>query len=92
MSNGLLVTLRPKAYRDIEPDNVKILLDSTDHVVLSIMAANPFISITGISSESNLSIKTVRYHIDKLRKNNIISREGGKRGGKWIINIGPLQR
>ena len=56
------------------------------------MAANPFISITGISSESNLSIKTVRYHIDKLRKNNIISREGGKRGGKWIVNIGPLQQ
>ncbi len=79
MSNGLLVTLRPKAHHDAGLDNVEVILDPVDRMIISIMAANPSVSIVGISSESGLSIKSVRHHIDKLRKNGVISREGGKK-------------
>ena len=87
MSNGLLVTLRPKTYRNIDPDNVGLVLDQIDHTILSMMMANPSVSITEISSESDLSIRIVRYRIEKLRKKNIISREGSKKAGRWVVNI-----
>ena len=87
MSNGLLVTLRPKTYRNTDPDNVGFVLDQIDHRILSIMTANPSVSITEISSESDLSIRIVRYRIEKLRKKNIISREGSKKAGRWVVNI-----
>ncbi len=34
-----------------------------------------------------LSIRIVRYHIEKLRKKNVISREGSKKAGRWVVNI-----
>ena len=87
MSNGLLVTLRPKTYRNIDPENIGLVLDQIDHTILSIMTANPSVSITEISSESDLSIRIVRYRIEKLRKKNVISREGSKKAGRWVVNI-----
>lgn len=87
MSNGLLVTLRPKTYRNTDSDNIGFVLDQIDHTILSIMTANPSVSITEISSESDLSIRIVRYRIEKLRKKNVISREGSKKAGRWVVNI-----
>ena len=87
MSNGLLVTLRPKTYRNTDPDNIGLVLDQIDHTILSIMTANPSVSITEISSESDLSIRIVRYLIEKLRKKNVISREGSKKAGRWVVNV-----
>ena len=87
MSNGLLVTLHPKTYRNIDPENIGLVLDQIDHTILSIMTANPSVSITEISSESDLSIRIVRYRIEKLRKKNVISREGSKKAGRWVVNI-----
>ena len=87
MSNGLLVTLRPKTYRNTDPDNIGFVLDQIDHTILSMMVANPSVSITEISSESDLSIRIVRYRIEKLRKKNVISREGSKKAGRWVVNI-----
>ncbi|WP_400149963.1 winged helix-turn-helix domain-containing protein [Candidatus Methanarcanum hacksteinii] len=76
-----------KTYRNIDPENIGLILDQIDHTILSIMTANPSVSITEISSESDLSIRIVRYHIEKLRKKNVISRESSKKAGRWIVNI-----
>lgn len=86
MSNGLLVTLRPKTRRDIAAGDVEAVLDPGDCAIISILKANPSASVAEISSETGLSNRIVRYRIDKLRKKDIVTREGSKKTGKWIID------
>ncbi len=89
-SNYLLVTLRPKKELPLKTDNVDYVLDENDLAIIDIITAEPYVTVSEISLMLNLSIKIVRNHIDRLRKNNIVSREGSKRTGKWVVrNLQP---
>lgn len=85
MSNGLLVTLRPMVRHSVAVDDIEEALDPTDRIILSIMIADPSASIARVSSETELSNRIVRYRIDKLREKGIVTREGSKKTGKWIV-------
>ena len=85
MSNGLLVTLRPMVRHSVAVDDVEEALDPTDRIILSIMIADPSASIARISSETGLSNRIVRYRLDKLREKDIVTREGSKKTGNWIV-------
>ena len=41
---------------------------------------------TQIAAETGISINGVKYHIKKLRSEEIIGREGGRKEGRWIVN------
>ena len=83
--NYLLAILRPKKELPHKSDNVDFVLDDKDWVIIDIMSVDPYITIDEIISKSNLSTKIVRTRIKRLSENNIISREGSRRTGKWIV-------
>ena len=46
---------------------------------------NPRITIKEMAEKIGMSKNGIVYSIDKLRKKNIISREGAQKNGKWVI-------
>ena len=46
---------------------------------------NGTISVKELGKKLNVSERTVRYEIDKLREKGIIIREGSTKAGKWIV-------
>lgn len=59
--------------------------DSKEWQILEKISENPVISLDELCNYVGLKRGGIRYHIDKLRKMGILSREGTK-GGKWIIH------
>ena len=53
--------------------------------IVSIIEADPYVSIASIGHESGLSVKTVRNLIDEMRKDNLIVRIGPDKGGYWQL-------
>ena len=49
------------------------------------MKLNPNISQEEIAAEVGISINGVKYHIRKLRGEKLITREGGRKEGRWIV-------
>ena len=53
--------------------------------IVSIIEADPYVSIASIAHESGLSVKTVRNLIEEMRKDNLIVRIGPDKGGYWQL-------
>ena len=60
--------------------------DNIENLVLSILKDNPSISRREISIQLNVSDSTIKRTLSRLKKTNLIKREGSTRNGKWIIN------
>lgn len=60
--------------------------DNIENLVLSILKDNPLISRREISIQLNVSDSTIKRTLSRLKKTNLIKREGSTRNGKWIIN------
>ena len=52
---------------------------------LSLIQENSFITISQLSDIIGVSKSAVNQQIIKMRKSEIIRREGADKGGKWII-------
>ena len=63
-----------------------IKITGTENKILSMIAENPRITIMEMAERIGMSKNGIIYSMDKLRKENIISREGAQKNGKWIIN------
>ena len=57
----------------------------TTHKVFSIIVDNPAITRNELAEILKITPDGAKYHIDKLRKDSIIKRVGGKKGGHWEI-------
>ena len=53
--------------------------------IVSIIEADPYVSIAAIAHESGFSVKTVRNLIGEMRKDNLIVRIGPDKGGYWQL-------
>ena len=53
--------------------------------IVSIIEADPYVSIAAIACESGFSVKTVRNLIEEMRKDNLIVRIGPDKGGYWQL-------
>lgn len=60
--------------------------DNIENLVLSILKDNPSISRREISIQLNVSDSTIKRTLSRLKKTNLIKREGSTQNGKWIIN------
>lgn len=60
--------------------------DNIENLVLSILKDNPSISRREISIQLNVSDSTIKRTLSRMKKTNLIKREGSTRNGKWIIN------
>ena len=56
--------------------------------IIDSMMENPKISRKEISKILNINISAVQKHLEKLKKEGIIRREGGDFGGSWQVIVG----
>lgn len=64
------------------------ILSGKEKSILRFIEETPAISQREIAEKIGLSADGVRYHINKLRKNGILRRIGGTKGGRWEIVSG----
>jgi predicted HTH transcriptional regulator len=53
--------------------------------ILDLISKDSTISITQLSTTTNITRSTIQKHIDNLKDKGIIRREGADKGGKWVI-------
>ena len=59
---------------------------SIQEQIVFLMQNNPKITAKKMASEINeISVSGVRYHINKLKENGVITRVGSTKSGKWIV-------
>ncbi len=54
-------------------------------LILEAIKLNPQITVAEIAEQCGLTYNGAYYHIDKLRKEGKISRQGADKGGEWVI-------
>ena len=59
--------------------------EKTDKKILSLIQENPFVTILQLSDVIGVSKSAINQQIIKLRKAEVIRREGADKGGKWVI-------
>ena len=60
-------------------------LDEIDSRIIKVIESNPSISQRKIAVLVGVSYDTVRYHMEDMRKQEIIARKGNGRSGSWIV-------
>ncbi len=60
---------------------------TTKEILINAVRQNPHITVKELAVLLGLTDDGVRYHIDKLRKDGILSREGSTKKGKWVVNL-----
>ena len=58
----------------------------TRDMVVELLKAEPEITQSEMAKRLGKTIDGIRYHIDKLKEEQIIERVGGDKGGYWKIN------
>jgi ATP-dependent DNA helicase RecG len=53
--------------------------------ILRMLKLNPDISTREMAQKMDISYGSLRHHLEKMRKEDIIKREGADKGGKWVI-------
>lgn len=53
---------------------------------MTLIEANPYISVSAMAEECGMSVKAIRSLIDELRKDKLIERVGPNRGGYWKLS------
>jgi ATP-dependent DNA helicase RecG len=76
-----------KTEKGIEKSIEKIIVPSLKNTekILKLMAGNPFITTAQLSKSIGISVAAINKQIAKLKKQNLLNREGADKGGKWII-------
>lgn len=79
--------------KDGPKDGLKELTDR-QKVIVEMIIANPFLSAKTISEKMSekmsekegVNERTIERDIAKLKKLGVLTREGGRKEGKWVIN------
>ncbi|MBO4417523.1 MAG: HTH domain-containing protein [Bacteroidales bacterium] len=53
--------------------------------IISLMRSSPTISFAELALALNVAERTIARDIARLRKENKIKRQGGDKGGEWVI-------
>lgn len=83
---GMLVTLYRSTKVSANDTLNDTLKDTLENRVLQSIKSNPNITQSIMADTLGVSVITIKRVIRQMTDNNIISREGGKRYGHWIIN------
>ncbi len=78
----------PAVQPEFVPDNNSELIPISDRqrAIIRAIAANPYITINGISNVTGLSSSTIDYNLSRLTKAGIVTRIGSDKSGKRGIN------
>ena len=70
--------------QNVVKDVVKELSDR-QRVLVEMLVADPYLSAKVMSEKDRVDERTIQRDLAKLKKLGILSREGGRKDGKWII-------
>lgn len=93
MSSGTITVTIPYAY---EPDYVvgrkakESIIDrltENQRKVLYYLVDNPYATQAQISSELEISIQGVKKIVARLQEHRLLSREGSKKDGRWLVTL-----
>jgi ATP-dependent DNA helicase RecG len=77
-----------KGNNDVQKDVLKELSEK-QKVIIEMIIANPFLSAKTISEKMSekegVNERTIKRDLAKLKKLGILTREGGRKEGKWVI-------
>ena len=78
-----------KVNNDIQKNVLKELSEK-QKVIIEMIIADPFLSAKAISEKisekEGTNERTIERDIAKLKKLGVLTREGGRKEGKWVIN------
>ena len=78
-----------KGNNDVQKDVLKELSEK-QKVIIEMIIADPFLSAKAISEKMSekegVNERTIERDIAKLKKLCVLTREGGRKEGKWVIN------
>ena len=91
MGNGFIIHLKydeQKISANVPKDVPKdVPKEKRMEFILELIKANSKITIQQIADKCNVSVKTVKRDIEKLKTGNIIKRQGGRKEGYWELLI-----
>ena len=64
----------------------KTVEKSSRERIIDLIKDNPSITTKELANSIGVSNKAVGYHINVLQKEGILTREGSKKSGRWIVN------
>jgi predicted HTH transcriptional regulator len=59
--------------------------DVIKNLIINVLNSNPAISTSEMAKQVSISYGSLRHHLEKMKSENLIKREGADKGGKWII-------
>ncbi|MDR0605141.1 MAG: winged helix-turn-helix transcriptional regulator, partial [Bacteroidales bacterium] len=59
--------------------------EKTAQKIINLMSENPFITKVQLSENIGVSVSAINQQITKLKKQNLLRREGADKGGKWVV-------
>ena len=78
-----------KGSNDVQKDVLKELSEK-QKVIIEMIIADPFLSAKAISEKMSekevTNERTIERDLAKLKKLGILTREGGRKEGKWVVN------
>jgi predicted HTH transcriptional regulator len=72
--------------KDVVKDVVKELTDR-QQVILGLIKENPSLSASEMSQKTGMVTRTIQRDLASLHEKGILTREGGRKDGKWVIII-----
>ena len=77
-------TATTNVVKDVVKDVVKELTDR-QRVIIDLIRENPSLSASEMSQKTGMVIRTIQRDLASLHEKGILTREGGRKDGKWVI-------
>ncbi len=71
--------------KDVGKDVGKDFIKDVGKEIILLLEQNPQMTFPELTKELNVTKRTIERHINKLKKENKITREGGRKEGKWLV-------
>lgn len=72
------------ATTNVVKDVVKELTDR-QRVIIDLIRENPSLSASEMSQKTGMVTRTIQRDLASLHEKGILTREGGRKDGKWVI-------
>jgi predicted HTH transcriptional regulator len=77
-------TATTNVVKDVVKDVVKELTDR-QRVIIDLIRENPSLSASEMSQKTDMVTRTIQRDLASLHEKGILTREGGRKDGKWVI-------
>ena len=89
ISDGFMVTVftHKADLKAVLKAVLKASLSQQENQILNYIASNENITQQELSKKMGISQRNIRIHIQKLKDKQLLQRTGGRKMGRWILDI-----